>query len=580
GLAAVALHPGIMHLSEFLAIGTQIATELPGKASVCSACSTIAPPVILLKNGDVVEVDTKEEATRHKKNIKKYLSMGDMLVPFGEFVSNNHVLLPSSYVEEWWVQDVAAAEKSKGIAPRKEAFMEKPYPAPSFEDALAISKQLGVPLHPRYNFFWHDATINDICALIEWFSNAKVSEDKLILPNAPEKELLENLCVPHSVQDEHVVLEAFAKPIYFTLGKPTPANKEALIKVVRGFENTLQAVSALIGVTIQAHGLTRVGVKMGRPEKAERRLLKGRPQVLFPCGPEGGRMRNLMETYKAGSTSAALYTAWCPSCKKEVNNISCPFCRTKTITRKYCTICGKETKGATHCGDRPTRHYKRAKVDVRALMDLAAKRTGVSQMPKIVKGVRGVFGVDRHAEPLEKGFLRAQHDLYVNKDGTTRFDMTDMSLTHFRPREVGTSVSRLRELGYLLDINGASLENEEQVLGLRPQDIIISDNAEFSGAEYLLHIAQFIDSLLERYYGLAPYYNMNTKKDIIGVLVIGLAPHTSAGIIGRIIGFTPAKICYAHPFWHAGKRRNCDGDEDSIMLLLDALLNFSRQFLP
>ncbi len=580
GLAAVAIHPGIMHLSEFLAVGTQIATELPGKASVCSACSTIAPPVVLLKNGDVVEIRTLEDAVRHRAHVKKYLSMGDILIPFGEFVSNNHVLLPSSYVEEWWVQDVAEAEKSKRISPRKDAFMNKPYPAPSFEDALAISKQLGVPLHPRYNFFWHDATIDDVCALIEWFSKAKVSNDKIILSKAPEKELLENLCVPHSVQDEQVVLTEFAKPVFFTLGKPRPENKDALIKTAKGCENTLQAVSALSGVTIQAHGLTRVGVKMGRPEKAERRLLKGRPQVLFPCGHEGGRMRNLMETYQKGSTNAALYTAWCPSCNKEVNNISCPFCRTKTLPRKYCTICGKETKGDIHCGDRPTRHYKRAKVDVRALMDIAAKRTGVSQMPKIVKGVRGVFGVDRHAEPLEKGFLRAQHDLYVNKDGTTRYDMTDMSLTHFRPRETGTSISRLREMGYLSDMNGVSLESTEQVLCLKPQDILVSDNTDFSGADYMLRISQFIDSLLERYYGLPPYYKMKNKKDIIGTLVIGLAPHTSAGIIGRIIGFTPAKICYAHPFWHAGKRRNCDGDEDSIMLLLDALLNFSRQFLP
>jgi len=66
----------------------------------------------------------------------------------------------------------------------------------------------------------------------------------------------------------------------------------------------------------------------------------------------------------------------------------------------------------------------------------------------------------------------------------------------------------------------------------------------------------------------------------VGQLVVGLAPHTSAGIVGRIVGFTRSKVCYAHPFWHAGKRRNCDGDEDSIMLLMDALLNFSRKFLP
>ncbi|MFW9876244.1 MAG: DNA polymerase II large subunit, partial [Candidatus Thorarchaeota archaeon] len=70
------------------------------------------------------------------------------------------------------------------------------------------------------------------------------------------------------------------------------------------------------------------------------------------------------------------------------------------------------------------------------------------------------------------------------------------------------------------------------------------------------------------------------REDLIGHLVVGLAPHTSAGIIGRIIGFSQARSIYAHHFWHAAKRRNCDGDEDGIMLLLDPLLNFSRHYLP
>jgi DNA polymerase II large subunit len=62
--------------------------------------------------------------------------------------------------------------------------------------------------------------------------------------------------------------------------------------------------------------------------------------------------------------------------------------------------------------------------------------------------------------------------------------------------------------------------------------------------------------------------------------VIGLAPHTSAGVLGRIIGFVSARVGYAHPYFHAAKRRNCDGDEDAIIMALDALLNFSRYYLP
>jgi DNA polymerase II large subunit len=77
-----------------------------------------------------------------------------------------------------------------------------------------------------------------------------------------------------------------------------------------------------------------------------------------------------------------------------------------------------------------------------------------------------------------------------------------------------------------------------------------------------------------------PFYKVTNIDDLIGHLVVGLAPHTSAGIIGRIIGFSPARAIYAHPYWHSSKRRNCDGDEDGIMLLMDPLLNFSRHYLP
>jgi len=66
----------------------------------------------------------------------------------------------------------------------------------------------------------------------------------------------------------------------------------------------------------------------------------------------------------------------------------------------------------------------------------------------------------------------------------------------------------------------------------------------------------------------------------VGQLIIGLAPHTSAGVLGRLLGYTSALVGYAHPFFHASKRRNCDGDEDCVMLLMDGLVNFSRSYLP
>ncbi|MEM2344776.1 MAG: DNA polymerase II large subunit, partial [Thermoproteota archaeon] len=63
-------------------------------------------------------------------------------------------------------------------------------------------------------------------------------------------------------------------------------------------------------------------------------------------------------------------------------------------------------------------------------------------------------------------------------------------------------------------------------------------------------------------------------------LVLGISPHTLGAIVGRIIGYTDSQVVFAHPFWHQAKRRDCDGDGDSIILLLDALLNFSKHYVP
>jgi len=44
GLASTSISPRTMELVEFLAVGTQIATEFPGKATVCTPCDTIEGP--------------------------------------------------------------------------------------------------------------------------------------------------------------------------------------------------------------------------------------------------------------------------------------------------------------------------------------------------------------------------------------------------------------------------------------------------------------------------------------------------------------------------------------------------------
>jgi len=580
GLAATAIHPATMWLLEFTALGTQLATELPGKATIATPCDSIEGPVVKLRDGSVVELASKSDAAKIRQQISKILSLGDVLIPVGEFLSNGQALLPSSYVEEWWalevkeaieaiengagiagVQNIAKANISEALKESIAACASKPYPAPSAELAFEISSVLGVPLHPKYNFWWHDISRDELKTLAEYVASGEKTETNLALPIDRRKEILETLCVPHIVMNGKIVIDLRRSPIVRLLGNPTTQNLPSIFEKIDSAESTIKAISELAGVQIREKGLVRVGMKMGRPEKAERRLMEGRPQTLFPCGNQGGRMRNLMAAYEKGFVSAEFPIFKCanPACKKESSFYVCQECSSRT-SGPY--------------------GFKKTTLVIKGLFDRALEKLGMREKPELVKGVKGVMGRFRHIEAIEKGLLRAKYDLYVNKDGTTRYDATNVGVTHFRPSEVGASVEKLRELGYTQDIFGRDLEREDQLLSLKPQDIIISDNEDFSAGDYFVKVANFVDELLEKFYGLQPFYNAKTKEDLLGHIVIGLAPHTSAGIVGRIIGFTPAKAVLAHPFWHAAKRRNLDGDEDSIMLLMDALLNFSRQFLP
>ena len=267
----------------------------------------------------------------------------------------------------------------------------------------------------------------------------------------------------------------------------------------------------------------------------------------------------------------------CPNCSNETYESKCDKCGTHTIVSCSFENCGqpidKKTGTCQYSHDRSKTHQYL--VPLADLIDRV--KTEVDEFE--AHGVRGVLGLTsdyKIPEYLGKGILRAKHDVYCYRDGTARFDATDAPLTHFTPTEIGVPVSRLRELGYITDYEGEPLISEDQVVELKVQDIVVPDNC----AEYLARVGRFVDDCLEKIYGLERFYKFGAQEDVVGQLVIGLAPHTSAGIVGRIIGFTNASVCFAHPYWHAAKRRNCDGDEDALILVLDALLNFSKDYLP
>lgn len=89
-------------LNDFIAVGTQLKIERPGKATVITACDQLEPPIVRLKDGSVKKLRTEEEAIKYTNEIDEIIHLGDLLICYGEFSENNHTLVPNGYVEEEW----------------------------------------------------------------------------------------------------------------------------------------------------------------------------------------------------------------------------------------------------------------------------------------------------------------------------------------------------------------------------------------------------------------------------------------------------------------------------------------------
>ena len=382
------------------------------------------------------------------------------------------------------------------------------------------------------------------------------------------KRTLETLGALHTVRDGSIRIdERYGLPLLECLGL-TVSNDAIVATSDFEEETSLEAISSALGIEVRARAITRIGMRMGRPEKAKDR--KGAPiqHGIFGTTNKYNTKKDIVATVddiKKMSSNSKKVSGITPVMGRRV----CPSCGLPTF-RTWCRSCDAHTIPDKMEGVRDP-----IDVDICKELDAAIELLGVRRPPE-VKVVEALTSKGKVPEPIEKAILRQIYDLGVYKDGTIRFDMSDIPLTHFRPREVSMSIEQAHALGYVHDMDGDPLTDPEQMCELKVQDVI--PNRECG--KYLVQIAKFIDHLLEKFYGLPRFYNVEKPEDLIGHLTIGLAPHTSGGILCRIIGYSDASGCYAHPFFHASKRRNCDGDEDCLMLLLDGLLNFSRAYLP
>src|SRR6056297_1916628 len=595
GFATGGVHPATMHLvDDFLAAGTQIKTERPGKAHGVVPVDSIEGPTVRLANGEVRRIDDPEEAKELRNGVEKVLDLGEYLVNYGEFVENNHPLAPASYAPEWWVQEFEAAGADV------QALEDNPHvdlESPTAAEALQWATEYDCPLHPKYTYVWHDISVAAFETLAEAVADGELREGGNVLVVERSETIqtsLETLLVSHHQTDETCEIRDWL-PLARSLGVSEGLTKgwdelSAAARSWAGGDNAVKAANEVAPFDLRERAPTRIGARMGRPEKSEKRDLSPAVHTLFPITEAGGSQRDVAaaaremdEQGRRGVHRMQINQRQCPDCETRTFKSQCPDCGAHTEPHYECedceVVCKPDEAGRVECPrcEREVTAAEWQEVDLRSeyrgALESITEREGNFE---ILKGVQGLTSANKTPEAIEKGILRTKHGVSSFKDGTVRYDMTDLPVTAVKPEELDVTVDHFRGLGYETDINGDPLRHDDQLVELKVQDIVLSDGA----AEHMLKTADFVDDLLTRFYGQPAFYDVDERDDLVGELVFGMAPHTSAAVVGRVIGFTSAAVGYAHPYFHASKRRNCDGDADCVMLLMDGLLNFSKSYLP
>ncbi len=298
GFATAGVQPATMHLvDDFLATGTQIKTERPGKAGGVIPVDTIEGPTVRLANGDVRRIDDTDEALEIRNGVEEILDLGEYLVNYGEFVENNHPLPPASYVFEWWVQDFEHAGADV------QAMRDDPHihlEDPRAEEAIEWATEYDAPLHPKFTYLWHDISVSEFEAVVDAVESGDVQDGRLVLSNTDTvRTALEHLLIEHR-QGEVLEIPEW-KALVRSLGFDADLTRtwDTLSQEAREWgenepgDNAVKAVNEVAPFSVRERAPTRIGNRMGRPEKSEKREMSPAVHTLFPLGEAGGDQRDV-----------------------------------------------------------------------------------------------------------------------------------------------------------------------------------------------------------------------------------------------------------------------------------------------
>lgn len=580
GLGTVGINPATIFLLKIASPGTQIMLDSINRPLTISQVSTIQGPLVELISGEIRRINTIKEAKSILNQVSAIIDLGDVLLN-PEDVAYAEKMEVNSWTEDLWLNKINGnltqsnlslkvfAEENSLDFNQLSRIIENPNRyIPSFDLALNISNILNISLHPAYIANWDLISFKEFVGLIE---QIEITNNSFIKKKKEIQGILKKLQFPFTFKDNNIQLDLHHDLLVYII------KHKSEILAEKTDNNLERILKKFLPTPTFANIPRRLGMKIIKPEKNSTKKTSPSSHCLFPVGFFGGSKRDLIKAAKSSDLKLQLPYYYCPECKIEIFVPFCPQCK-KPAKQQYrcsnnhlcelkqeCDICGSYSRA-----------YGSQNIDLDSIIKSSLKRMKIETIKKI-KGVSYLKNETKIPENISKGILRSINDLYVFKDGTTRFDVTNEPLTHFKPKEFNISLKLLSELGYTHDINGKNIESTNQIIELFPFDIIIDKNCK----DFLIKLSKFLDDELTLLYKENVFFgSSNNKQNILGSLIVGINPTSQIGTIGRIIGFSNTNITYANPIWYLLKGRNCNGDVDSLTFLLDILLNYSQAYLP
>jgi len=419
GLASMGIHPALMGaVNDFLACGTHVRTERPGKGAIVMPVDTIHPPILKLENGDVVKAESYDQTRKLRNRIKEVLFLGDMLYGVGEFNQNNYDLVPSGYCEEWWAQELEQAfadlssEVERGLkAETKRRITElinNPYTnIPTPDEAIKISLIFEIPLHPEYTYHWTSISVEEFEILRTYISEKGIFDNQALkIPKEDKiKEILEILCVLHKVKDGFINFETHSAPLLYSLG----IRDDELLPIDSKTEKVLEIINSFGDLIVRDKCPIFTGGRMGRPEKAKDRRMRPPVHMLFPIEEAGGRLRDLLTASKQSKISIELSRRKCPSCEEYTHKVLCSKCNEPTSIVRFCQRCNVQVDKlqCPNCG-RDTDGYTRVQYPLESRIREIRSNLG-GPFPQKVKAVKRLMNqkynkIDRDINALVKKY--------------------------------------------------------------------------------------------------------------------------------------------------------------------------------